>query len=131
MRGRLAPLAIVLIAVSLAGASLRWFLESPAITDDQAARIHAERQAAERSLPLAYLALAGAGFALMLADRWPTRAAGGLLTVASGMLANLAGAFWLLGLLVGIPLLLAASVRGRFSRPQDPASPRAPADPAR
>jgi hypothetical protein len=121
MRGRLAPLAIVLIAVSLAGASLRWFLESPANTNDQAARVHAERQAAERSLPLVYLALAGAGFALMLDDRWPSRVAGGLLTVASGMLANLASAFWLLGLLVGVPLLLAASALDRFGRPAGPA----------
>ena len=121
MRGRLTPLAVVLIVVSLAGASLRWFLESPENIYDQAARFHAERQAAERSLPLVYLALAGAGFALMLDNRWPSRVAGGLLTVAAGMLANLASAFWLFGLLVGVPLLLATSASGRFGRPASPA----------
>jgi hypothetical protein len=67
-----------------------------------------------------YLALAGAGFALMLDDRWHSRVAGGLLTVASGMLANLARAFWLLGLLVGAPLLLAASALNLFGRPAGP-----------
>jgi hypothetical protein len=106
-----------LIAVSLAGASLRWFLESPANTYDQAARVHAERQAPVRSLPLVYLALAGAGIALMLDDRWTSRVAGGLLTAASGMLANLASAFWLLGLLVSVPMLLAASALHRYGRP--------------
>lgn len=116
MRGRLAPLAVVLIAVSVAGASLRWFVEPAVNAPDPTAQVWAERQAAERSEMLAYLALAGARLALMLAQHWSTRVAGGLLVIASGLLANLAAVFWLSGLLFGVPLLVVASVRGRFGR---------------
>jgi hypothetical protein len=113
MKGRLGGLAIVLIAVSLVGAALRSWVESTANSRGQAAQAVAERQAAERSLPLAYLSLATAGVALMLDERWPARSAGGLLAIASGLLINLPGAFWLLGSLVGIVLHVAVSIAGR------------------
>jgi hypothetical protein len=116
MRGRLAGLAIVLIVGSLAGAALRAGIEPPAESRGLAAQAAAERQAADRSLPLAYVSLAIAGLALMLDDRWPARAAGGFLAIASGLLINLPGAFWLLGSLVGIVLLIAVSIAGRVGQ---------------
>jgi hypothetical protein len=116
MRDRLAQLAIILIAVSVVGAGLRWFIEPSAGSGGPTARLAAERQAAERSVPLAYLSLAIAGLALMLDDGWPARSAGGLLTLASGLLVNLPGAFWMLATLVGVALLLAASIAGRIGR---------------
>jgi hypothetical protein len=115
MKSRLAPFAIGLIAVSLAGAAIRWSVTPVASDSNRAAQLDAERRAAERSLPLAYLALAAAGCALMLADRWTERAAGGLLIIASGLLANLAEAYWLAALLIAVPLLLIASVGTRSS----------------
>jgi hypothetical protein len=119
MWGRLAPLAIGLIVISLAGASLRWTIEPTVRSNDWAARTQAELQAAQDSLPMAYFSLAAAGFALLLSDRWPARAAGIFLTIGSGMLANVLGAFWLLGALVGIPLLIVASIVGRARRSAD------------
>lgn len=116
MRGRLVGLAIVLIAVSLAGAALRSGIESPAESRGLAAQAAARRQTAERALPLAYVSLAIAGLTLMLDDRWPARAAGGFLAIASGLLINLPGAFWLLGSLIGIVLLIAVSIAGRVGQ---------------
>ncbi len=92
------------------------WIESPADSRGQFAQAVAQQQAAERSLPLAYACLAAAGLALMLDDRWPARTAGGLLTITSGLLINLPGAFWLLGCLVGVVLLFAVSIPGRFGR---------------
>jgi hypothetical protein len=120
MRNRLGPLAIALIAVSLGGASLRWFIEPPVDPLDRIAFLQAERLAAERSLPFAHLALAGAGVALLLAERWPTRVAGGLLVFTSGLLINLPGVFWMSGLVISVPLLFVALALDRFNRGEDP-----------
>ena len=115
MKNWLAPFAICLIAASLLGASLRWSIEPPGNTSDQSALIRADLQTTQRSLMLGYGVLAASGLAFMVSDQWPIRIGGALSLVASGLLANLLGAFWLCGVLIGVPLLIVAALKKKSS----------------